>query len=161
MYRVLDVSRYIINYINDNDDGISNLKLQKILYFVQAYFLIEKKDSEPCFREPIEAWDFGPVVPEAYYEFKQFGSANIPFISTYFEFDSDSKWHIKRVKYDDSIIAGKDKELINIVVDKFSKFSATDLVTITHNQAPWKNAYKSGENNEITIEALRGYFCEW
>ena len=39
MYNALDVSRYIINYSNDKNYGISNLKLQKILYFVQAYFL--------------------------------------------------------------------------------------------------------------------------
>ena len=63
-YNVLDISRYIINYSNVKDYGISNLKLQKILYFVQAYFLIET--GSPCFKEKIEAWDFGPVVPKAY-----------------------------------------------------------------------------------------------
>ena len=59
---VLDVSRYIINYCNENYYLISNLKLQKILYFVQAFFLEAK--NEECFREEIEAWDFGPVIPE-------------------------------------------------------------------------------------------------
>ena len=38
LYNVLDISRYIINYSNQQGYGISNLKLQKILYFVQAYF---------------------------------------------------------------------------------------------------------------------------
>ena len=37
MYNVLDVCRHVINYSNEKDYGISNLKLQKILYFIQAY----------------------------------------------------------------------------------------------------------------------------
>ena len=70
-YNVLDVSRYIINYCNENYYLISNLKLQKILYFVQAFFLEAK--NEECFREEIESWDFGPVVPEVYREYRKYG----------------------------------------------------------------------------------------
>ena len=70
-YNVLGVSRYIINYCNENYYLISNLKLQKILYFVQAFFLEAK--NEECFREEIEAWDFGPVVPEVYREYRKYG----------------------------------------------------------------------------------------
>lgn len=43
VYSVLDVSRHIINYSEEKDYGVSNLKLQKLLYFVQAYFMLEKK----------------------------------------------------------------------------------------------------------------------
>lgn len=42
-YKVLDVCRHVINYSNEHDYGISNLKLQKVLYFIQAYFLTKKK----------------------------------------------------------------------------------------------------------------------
>lgn len=42
-YNVLDVCHHTINYSNEHDYGISNLKLQKVLYFIQAYFLIQKK----------------------------------------------------------------------------------------------------------------------
>lgn len=45
MYNVLDISRYIINYSNDCNYIISNLKLQKLLYFIQVYFLIEAKKT--------------------------------------------------------------------------------------------------------------------
>ena len=57
IYDVLDVCRHIINYSEKEDYGVSNLKLQKLLYFVQAYFMLEKKDHAPCFHEKIEAWD--------------------------------------------------------------------------------------------------------
>ena len=64
MYSVLDVAKYVIFYSNEKKYDISNLKLQKILYFIQAEFLVS--ENEPCFYEEIEAWNFGPVVPEVY-----------------------------------------------------------------------------------------------
>lgn len=160
MYNVLDVCRYAINYSNDKEYGISNLKLQKILYFIQACFLTNTESQAPCFREKIEAWDFGPVVPEAYREYKQYGSSNIPTIVSFVDFDEEDLWNTRRIDYDGDIIALSDKMLINAVIDKFADYSATDLVTLTHNQAPWKNAYVPYQNNEITVESIKEYFNE-
>lgn len=157
-YNVLDVCRHVINYSNEHDYGISNLKLQKVLYFIQAYFLIKKKNHTPCFHEKIEAWDFGPVVPEAYHEYKQYGSGDIPMIESYIMFNEDNVWNSKRIGFDDTIISGEDKKLIDKVVDKFSDYTATDLVSLTHRQSPWIDAYAPYQNNEITINAIREYF---
>lgn len=160
LYNVLDVSRYAINYSNENDYGISNLKLQKILYFIQAFFLTNTPDGRPCFRERIEAWDFGPVVPEAYREYKQYGSANIPVMLSFVDFHDDDIWKSERKLFDSNVISDEHKAMINAVVDKFANYSATDLVTLTHRQAPWKDAYVPYMNNEITIDAIREYFNE-
>ena len=141
MYSAIDVARYVVEYCNAHKYSMSNLKLQKILYFIQAYFLIESHNKQPCFYEDIEAWDFGPVVPEVYSEFKQFGSTDIP--SMWYAFD---------------FIASNDKKLIRDVIEKFKYYSASDLVKITHGQAPWQDAYNKGYNRVITIEAIRGYF---
>lgn len=157
-YNVLDICRHVINYSNEHDYGISNLKLQKVLYFIQAYFLINKKNHNPCFDEKIEAWDFGPVVPEAYHEYKQYGNGDIPTIKSYFYIDKDDIWNSKRVEYNDDIINPNDKQLIDKVIDKFSDYSATDLVSLTHRQSPWIDAYAPHKNNEITIESIRRYF---
>lgn len=157
-YKALDVCRHVINYSNEHDYGISNLKLQKVLYFIQAYFLIEKKDHTPCFDEKIEAWDFGPVVPEAYYEYKQYGSGDIPTIESFIIFDKDNIWNSKKVKFEDTLISDTDKSLINKVVDKFADYSATDLVSLTHRQSPWIDAYTPYRNNEIAVETLKEYF---
>ena len=83
MNKVLDFCRFIINYSNEQEYDISNLKLQKLLYFVQAYFLISI--HELCFEEGIEAWDFGPVVSEAYHEYKRYGNMDIPPVAIYYE----------------------------------------------------------------------------
>lgn len=157
-YNVLDVCRHVINYSNENDYGISNLKLQKVLYFIQAYFVTNKKDHTLCFDEKIEAWDFGPVVPEAYHEYKQYGSGDIPTVESYIVLVEDDIWNSKRVCFHDDIILDEDKSLIDKVIDKFSEYSATDLVSLTHKQSPWIDAYVPYQNNEITIEAIREYF---
>lgn len=158
MYNVLDVCRYVINYSNDKNYGISNLKLQKLLYFIQAFFI--KCTSDICFREKIEAWEFGPVVPEAYREYKQYGSGNIPRISAYVEINNENIWNSKVREYNSDIIKEDDKQLINMVIDGFADYTATDLVEITHNQSPWIESYVPYMNNEITPQMLKEYFDE-
>ena len=158
MYDVLDICGYVINYSNLNSNSISNLKLQKILYFIQAQFLVDT--NKPCFKEKIEAWNFGPVVPEAYHAFKQFGASNIPSISTYLEYDRNNLWTARTKTFDRNIISRKDRTRIENVINIFSEYSATELVELTHNQSPWQEAYHLGENREITIESIRRYFDE-
>lgn len=157
-YNALDIARYVIKYSNDQDYGVSNLKLQKILYFIQAYFLIQT--NHPCFKESIEAWDFGPVVPDAYKQYKAYGGTDIPTMESYISFDGDDIWKSKRVRFNKICIKNEDKTLINKVVDKFSEYSATDLVTLTQHQAPWVDAFSLGKNNEISLDAIKDYFSE-
>lgn len=156
IYRALDVARYIINYSNRMKYGISNLKLQKLLYFVQAEFLAFTERKEPCFMEEIEAWGFGPVVPEVYQEFKQYGSSNIPTITKYYEVNDE--WEIIEKKYNENCIQLQDREIINQTVDGFADYSAAALVNITHNQDPWNNAYAEGMNMIISKESIKEYF---
>lgn len=158
IYNVLDVCRHIINYSEEKDYGVSNLKLQKLLYFVQAYFMLEKRDHAPCFHEKIEAWGFGPVVPEAYQEWAQCGSCDIPKIESYMVIDKDNIWNSYRVQYYDDIIDENDKELIDRVIDLFADYTATDLVSLTLCQGPWLDVYEEGQYNEITTDALWRYF---
>ena len=157
-YDVLEVCRHVINYSNEKEYGISNLKLQKVLYFIQAYFLIDKTKNAPSFDDKIEAWNFGPVVPAPYHEYTQSGSAHIPPPLSNILFDTDNIWDTERVKFNDDVITDEDKKRINKVVDKFSGYSATDLVAITHRQSPWMDAYAPYRNNEITLDAIKEYF---
>lgn len=136
--RAIDVANYIVDYCHQQGINISNLKLQKLLYFVQASFLIN--GLGPCFNDAIEAWDFGPVVPEVYREYRGFGSGNIPITTL-------------------EIQPPKHFRVIDQVIDDLSEYSATDLVRITHEQSPWINAYQPYQNNVITVESIREYFA--
>ena len=123
-FYAVEVAEYIIGYANQKNYSISNLKLQKILYFTQAQFLVAL--GYPCFIDVIEAWDFGPVVRSVYNQYKRYGSANI------YSGDMSLETEMKEIE----------KDSIQLIIDKCVNFSANQLVEITHNQDPWKNAYK-------------------
>ncbi len=159
MLNVLNVARYVINYSNQQDYGISNLRLQKLLYFIQAHYLTCTDSDSPCFSDEIEAWDFGPVIPAVYHEFKRFGSGNIPTITSYIVFDDKDIWSAHSVEFDNESIPKCDQEKINKVVDKFSSYSTTSLVSLTHNQRPWKEAYSGLNNGVISKESIKEYFA--
>lgn len=152
MYDVARIAEYIVNYSNEKGYGISNLKLQKVLYFVQGIFLREY--GKVCFYEPIEAWDYGPVVPVAYRIYKHYGSTDIFSIS----FDGDVLQLFKKDTYANFNIKEEHKLLIKKVVDLLSEYDALELVEITHKQAPWKDSYIRGFNNEINVETIRRFF---
>ena len=159
MYKAIDIARYVIYYCNQNSYSISNLKLQKLLYFIQAHFLLEK--DEECFTDNIEAWDFGPVIPNVYYEYKLYGSINIPNQKIYEELDIYPKtgkveFTKKEINYD--IICYADKCLINSLLNRFGDCSSTYLTQISINQKPWINAYVKNGHKIISTDSIKNYF---
>lgn len=139
MYDAITVSHYIIDYEDSKGRTVSNLRLQKLLYFIQSTFLAIA--GYPCFEEDLEAWDYGPVVPEVYRRYKIFGSTMIPA-----EEDIDSL-----------DIKSDDRFLINYVLDMCAHQTTRQLVDISHKQDPWKNAYVPGMSNVITKNAILKY----
>lgn len=157
-YNASDIARYIINYSADKENYVNNLKLQKLLYFVQAYYIALTKDHKPCFRQPILAWDYGPVVEEVYNEYHDMGDTFIPPVKTYLE-PNKRKGCIPIIKeYDSSIIKDADKENIREVVDEFSDYSPRQIMELTHQQEPWKKAMSKGRNSVIELNDIREFF---
>ena len=89
-----------------------------------------------------------------------YASADIPTMESYIDFDGNDIWKSKRIRFNKINIKDEDKILINNVVDKFSEYSATDLVTLTQHQEPWIDAFSSGKNNKISLNAIRRYFYD-
>ncbi|MFM6174756.1 MAG: Panacea domain-containing protein [Sphaerospermopsis kisseleviana] len=70
-----EVAKYFIRLAHETGSFISNLKLQKLVYYAQAWHLA--LFEQPLFNEDFEAWIHGPVVPELYHYYKKFGWRNI------------------------------------------------------------------------------------
>lgn len=156
-YKAIDVARYIVNYSNDMEYGITHLKLQKMLYFVQGYFFMDK--GSECFSDEMEAWGLGPVVRNVWEEFKSSGSANIQKIHSILIFDTPGDvWSVRRIPYINTIKDREDLRRINEVVDLFKNYSASRMVDITHSQKPWKSVYVPHKNNIIPKEIIKEYF---
>ena len=74
MYTAIDLSKYIVSKCIEDSHPISNLQLQKILYYIQKDFL---NRDDLAFSDAIEAWQFGPVVPNVYYHYCGYGAMPI------------------------------------------------------------------------------------
>ena len=100
-------------------DGISNLKLQKLIYYAQGFY--SAIFDKPLFSEEIAAWTHGPVVPELYHQYKLYASNQIPPIDN----------------FDISTLTKEEFELIEEVYDVFGQYSAWKLRNMTHEESPW------------------------
>ncbi len=68
-FRARDIARWFIAWAENVDAEVSNLKLQKLLYYAQGHRL--GATGEPLFSDPIQAWAHGPVVAEVYHAYKE------------------------------------------------------------------------------------------
>lgn len=108
---------------------ISNLKLQKILYMSQMAYMGEN-NGKPLFSGQFEAWNYGPVEPRIYRTFSRFGRSPIENIFWCHTEECGSSHEI---------------ESLNRYTDSLLKFSAPELVSITHwEHGAWAKHYKKG-----------------
>jgi len=139
MLTCVDVAKYFLAQIDEDiGDLISNLKLQKLVYYAQGFHLAIY--DKPLFREKIYAWVHGPVVKELYYRYKEFGSGPIA--------------QVKNVNFD--IYDKKTKSLLDQVYMVFGQFSAWKLRNMTHEEPPWMEA--AGHQGEISHSSMKHYF---
>ena len=152
-YNVIDVSSYIINYSNQINHPINNLKLQKLLYYVQAAVLVET--GKKCFNSKIIAWQFGPAVPEVYRYYEEYGRNNIPNQDGCKTIKLDDKTlkmsYTQPVEIDYTI-----KRTIRNVVDSYlNTTTSLELSKKTRKETPWKDTLL---NQEIKCSEIREYY---
>lgn len=133
-------AKYIVQTSNA---PVSNLKLQKLLYYAQGWSL--GLNGTPLFQDEIQAWIHGPVVPTAFYEFRHFGWNPIVIPQETLRIDTPLAGHLKSV------------------LNAYGKFSAVQLEAISHDEAPWIDARKGLAPNVpsrsvITHQAMKVFF---
>lgn len=138
-YKALDIAEKILakGSSSDSEEWISNLKLQKLLYYMQGFHLAVFE--EPLFNDEIEAWMYGPVVPEIYKHFQDYKNQGIPFDGTAIE------------------LTPKEEALFEAVYKVYSKYSAIGLMDMTHSEMPWRTT-STGKGSVIAKEKLRTFF---
>lgn len=141
-YNALDIARKIINRTDiDRGDSITNLKLQKLLYYLQGFWLAEY--DTPLFDEPIEAWAYGPVVPSVYNLYKSYGKKAIDV--------NPSEEPIQ-------LNSAEEETLFDEVYNLYNQYSASALVRMTHNEMPWTSSTTHGFGETISREKMRDFF---
>lgn len=156
MYNVMDVARLIVNYSIEISRPVSNLKLQKLLYFVQVAFIYRYGYS--CYEEPIVHWRHGPVVESVYQNYKAYGAENIldkelEYFS--FMFDVRTMSFVMESKiYDENMFEASHLKLIKSIVDSYKDVSPWDMVELTHKEKAW---IETERNEEITLDMIKQY----
>lgn len=143
MENVQDIAKWFLN-----KESMTHKKLQKLCYFAQAWSCAF--DARPLFPDTIEAWIHGPVIPNLYRQYKNYGYHKIPqnaFDSSVFYYGQDTV------------------DTLNFVWDTYGKYSENVLEYFTHHDAPWMIARgnlrpEESSHNEISLDSMATFYSE-
>jgi uncharacterized phage-associated protein len=143
-----DIAKYFIFKSNKENRPITNKKLQKLLYYGQAWALV-LLDGKKLFNDKIEAWIHGPAIRSIYGKYKPFGFNDI----------------VIDIDENELKIKGKNKEILDAVWKVYGKYDANYLEILTHNELPWQKGREGLDNtdsssNEINLKIMKEYYSK-
>lgn len=122
MASIYDIAKSFLLLEDKNDgEGITNLKLQKLVYYAQGFYLA--LFDKPLFNEEIKAWKHGPVVPDLYQAYKEHVKDCLPL---------PDDFSLEQLSKDEF-------ELVEEMYRVFGQYTAWKLREMTHEEPPWKN----------------------
>ena len=141
-YTADQVANTLIFLARERKIEISNLKLQKLLYYAQAWSLAF--NEKPLFEEEFEAWVHGPVVPSLFRRFK----------------------HLRWAPIEEEVHPVADAELrsfLEMVLTTYGKSTAGELERLSHSESPWRDARGDlaadvSSNTVISKESMHSYY---
>jgi uncharacterized phage-associated protein len=128
MERAMAVANYFIRRGMKDGKSITPMKLQKLVYFAHGWHLA--LFNEPLIDEAIQVWQYGPVVPTIYHEFKHLGNKDIT--SPY-----------KDLLGKEPQVAASKEEFLDVMWDQYSDLTGVQLSNLTHQpNTPWDVVYR-------------------
>ena len=143
MYSALDLAKYIVDYCYRMCKPISNLKLQKMLYFMWIDYY--NKYNKLLFKEHFQAYKFGPMVPEVYYEFCSYAGVEL-------------RKNFENIFKEETAEDIENIIIIQDLIDKYIDVSVYEIVLkSTAKNGAWDIIYNNGEGskNEIPFHLIR------
>jgi uncharacterized phage-associated protein len=145
MTTALAVANAFIRLANEKAQPISNMKLQKLVYFAQG-FHAAANNGAPLFNDEIEAWKYGPVIPDLYHKFKIYFAGPIP---AGHPFEAQEE------------LAPDQQALVKWVYENLGQYSAIRLSDFSHVAgSPWDKVYNGPgpTGRAIPVEGMIDYF---
>ncbi len=135
---ILALSNYVVRqFSQQSPDGITPMKLQKLLYYIKVWTLVAEQEIVSA---SFEHWNFGPVNREVYDSYKQYGKGII---------DSNQLNNI--------YINESEKKIVDFIVENYIKFDAFTLSAMTHMEEPWRETQR---NDIIPNDLIKSYYRE-
>lgn len=146
--KVFQVSNFFIKKAKEEGKEITNKKLQKLLYYAQAWSVTLRDDK--LFDEDIEAWVHGPAVKKVYLKYADYGRDNLATLI------KDRDLVVKALKPDEV-------DFLNAVWNRYGNYTGNDLEMLTHSEKPWQDARKNLEPYEashvvISTDSMKAFY---
>jgi len=141
-YDAKEIANYIINKCYEENKPVSNLQLQKLLYFMWTDYY--RRTGKPLFTDNICAWQLGPVVPGVYYEYCAYGGRPI------------------NIKCETQVMK-PDADIMDEIIDQYIDIPVSRLVNQTHTRGgAWDFIYADGAGNRrvIPFDVIRERDCK-
>lgn len=161
-YCAADVAACIVDTAIENGTPVSNLQLQKILFFAQCEYM-SSHEYRTLFDDDFEAWQYGPVVPSVYRTYSVFGGSPIWKAAEYREFDYFGCNSAAVVA-----LAGDELDSVVRTVRKWACLPSWEIVNCSHRKGgAWDRVYNrngvpgSGLHDVISLSTIRDTIFMW
>lgn len=146
-YDARSVANELLRIAKDRGMTLTNMQVQKLVYIAHGYSLAIL--HRPLFKQHVEAWRWGPVIPDLYHSLRRYGAGIVGSPIPIINMDS---------------ISETDRNLLGTVLDAYGRFSGPQLSTMTHKDGtPWHEAYEPNalfNNNTIRNEKIEQHYTE-
>lgn len=146
------VANHILSLVDtETGDSITNLKLQKLVYYAQAWSLALR--GRPLFDDEIKAWQHGPVVPELWHRFRDYSYNAI-----------DTAKELAKPDGRSEELSEDERAHIVEVFNAYGSMSAKQLEFMTHQDDPWIEARRTARPDDnsplMSKDSITAFFSE-
>ena len=154
--RAMDCAAYLVVHANNERHPISNLQLQKMLFFAQIKYMVSHHGNK-MFSDDIYAWQYGPVIPRVYGAYSHNGGSPIEHVSPIGQNGqfNEAAFAVRADQEDPSI-----RETLDSVLDEWINKPAWSLVAAAHEKRKaWDVVYNrngdgSGNGTIIDVDTI-------
>lgn len=144
MYDVLTVADAILKIAKRRGMELTPMQLVKLTYIAHGWSLAVL--GRPLFNNHVEAWRYGPVIPDLYHATKSYGRSPIPFAVI-----GDSPIGVSQ----------QEQQFLGEVLDRYASFDGIALSYLTHKDGtPWQQVYQPSMNYIIPNDLIHRHYQE-
>jgi len=156
-YDARAVANYFLDLARQEGRTLDPMGVQKLVYFAHGWHLALL--GTPLVKQPVEAWDYGPVIADLYQGFRSFGREPIQTLAVRFEYNPESHESCLVIpQIDDTPETERTRALLNKVWDSYKALTSIQLSNLTHVPgSPWTIARKE-KLRDIDNSTIAEYF---
>lgn len=156
MYSADEVARYVINYSYDIGYPVTNMKLQIIMYYIQAYYITK---NEKCFDSDFLKFRFGPCIKSIYDTYREFTCNEIKRQNTFHKICVKSgRLMEEEMFFHYTDYEKKDRDIFELIINRASKITPWTLADYVKEESPWKMA--KNYKDIINENDIKEYFSK-